>query len=513
MRLWPQARPSLKLGTYGFPLLRRTLSIPLEQARTHMHVMGITGSGKSRFLAGLFLSLYEAGVSATLVDPHGDLSRLVLGKLIERGVYNDPPAFDRIIYLDLPAAARRGRYMPFNVLGQPNLSAPSIASNTLQALHRAWPALADGAAPRFDRLVQNAVKVLISNHVPLPALAKFLMEKPFRDELLAHEEDKDIVSMWQQWFDRLPDRLRLDYIDSTLTRVSLLTFDPVLKYSLLAPDLLLDFRRIIDTNTSVIINLAVENLEARKLLGCFLTVLAEQGALSRADIPDEARHGFHYLILDECFDFTAQNERSLSAMLSQTRKYGLLAALAHQNWTQASASLKGSLQNVGIDIAFQLGADDARYSAPIFGRIDPKTVRLTIEPGEAESAGMAEQWYEWHVAFQDLLQARAFIRLPGDRHHFWQFWRSRTRRTVKMRTLPIRNPKVASETLAKIEESYLSRYFRPSKEMENSAYSAFQSGKSARPSSVTRRSSQLDEVPNKRLANAGRECSNEHSEW
>jgi len=72
VRFWPgRSGAVLKLGTYGFPLLRRTLSLPLDQARAHMHVMGITGSGKSRFLAGLFLSLLDAGLSATLVDPHG----------------------------------------------------------------------------------------------------------------------------------------------------------------------------------------------------------------------------------------------------------------------------------------------------------------------------------------------------------------------------------------------------------------------------------------------------------
>jgi hypothetical protein len=470
----PRRQARIKLGSYGFPFLRRTLSIPLDQARAHMHVMGITGSGKSRFLAGLFLSLYEAGLSATLIDPHGDLSRLVLGKLVEHGAYREQHAFDRIIYLDLPGAARRGLYMPFNVLDQPNLSPSSIASNTVQALHRAWPSLADGAAPRFDRLVQNSVKVLVSNHVPLPALAKFLMEKPFRDQLLAREPDQDIVSMWRDWYDRLPERLRLEYIDSTLTRVSLLAFDPVLKYSLLAPNRVLDFRRIIHTNRCVIVNLAVENLEARKLLGCFLTVLAEQGALSRADIPDEERRGSHHLILDECFDFTAQNERSLSAMLSQTRKYGLYAVLAHQNWTQASAALKGSLQNVGIDVAFQLGAEDARYSAPIFGRIEPKTVRVATDPGEAESAGMAEQWYEWHVAFQDLLQARAFIRLPGNRRHWWQFWRSRARRTLEIRALPVPDARAPQSVLARTEDEYLRRYFLSEAQIRERAFAQFQ---------------------------------------
>ena len=43
-----------------------------------MHVLGKTGSGKSYFLAGLFLAFFDAGMPVTLIDPHGDLAELVL---------------------------------------------------------------------------------------------------------------------------------------------------------------------------------------------------------------------------------------------------------------------------------------------------------------------------------------------------------------------------------------------------------------------------------------------------
>ncbi len=76
----------------------------------------------------------------TLIDPHGDLARLVLAQLVARGFFNDDDAYERLLYLDLPAAERQGRFLPFNVLQQP-LPPHSLAANIKEAFHRAWPAL------------------------------------------------------------------------------------------------------------------------------------------------------------------------------------------------------------------------------------------------------------------------------------------------------------------------------------------------------------------------------------
>lgn len=84
-----------------------------------MHVLGKTGSGKSYFLAGLFLSMFDAHMPATLIDPHGDLAELVLAHLTARGIFANPKAYDQLVYLDLPAAAAAGRFLPFNYLQQP----------------------------------------------------------------------------------------------------------------------------------------------------------------------------------------------------------------------------------------------------------------------------------------------------------------------------------------------------------------------------------------------------------
>src|SRR5437763_10038826 len=152
---------SIKLGTYGPFFLPLSLKFSRQEVSTHFHCIGISGSGKSRFLAGLYLGLLRAGLSATLVDPHGDLARLVLAHLVADGFFTRPGAREKLLYLDLPAAERAGRYLPFNVLRQP---APphTIASNIMEAMHRAWPALAGGPAPMFDTLVQTGAKGVVS---------------------------------------------------------------------------------------------------------------------------------------------------------------------------------------------------------------------------------------------------------------------------------------------------------------------------------------------------------------
>ena len=197
----------LALGSYGHSWWPKAYRLPVASAKTHAHVIGVSGSGKSRFLAGFYLGLLQAGLPATLIDPHGDLSRLILEHLAAAGVFTRPDAYERLLYLDLPAAERAGKFLPLNVLaahGSPH----TIASHVKEAFHRAYPELARGA-PMFDTLVQDGTKVLISNGLPLTALFRLLTDKPFRDGLLASEDDADVVAFFRDQYTGCHRRTRL----------------------------------------------------------------------------------------------------------------------------------------------------------------------------------------------------------------------------------------------------------------------------------------------------------------
>jgi hypothetical protein len=351
--------PKLTLGTFGpLPVLTLPLKIRLSQANTHWHIIGTSGSGKSFFLAQLFLSLLKQGLPVTLIDPHGDLAKLVLSHLVAQGRFKDkdPTTYERILYLDLPRAERQARYLPFNPLRQ-EAEEHTIAANFKEAMHRAFPELSQGAAI-FDTLLPRAIRVLLANNLPLTALEPFLWDEGFRTKLLERLHTPDaatISSYFHHVYAELRRSEQITYAGSVLRRAALLTDLPILRYSFSQLTNRLQFRRILDSGTSVIINLALQEGEASRLLGCLLTVGYEQAALSRSDA---ATRRSHHLIIDEFHSFATHSSQAFSGMLFQTRKYGLYLGLAHQFWGQANQYLQEALQNTGIDVVFNLLTDD-----------------------------------------------------------------------------------------------------------------------------------------------------------
>src|SRR5512132_431802 len=200
MTFWDRG-PTIVLGTKRFLYFgKRTLRITPKQARAHMHVLGKTGSGKSYFLAGLFLAFYEARMPVTLVDPHGDLAELVLSHLAAAGVFRDVKAYERLVYLDLPAAAAQGRYLPFNYLEQP-YDDHAMAELVAEACRRAWPELATGA-PTFQNILKHSVIVLRQNGLPLTELANLLTDRNLRERLLLTVTDPQVVRFFHMRLDQ-----------------------------------------------------------------------------------------------------------------------------------------------------------------------------------------------------------------------------------------------------------------------------------------------------------------------
>lgn len=432
------------LGSYG-PIFSQYALGPAEVA-THKHLLGVTGMGKSMLMASMFVQLLNQGVGVALIDPHSDLALNILGLLYDTKFFDHPQAFDRLLYVDF---ARSDRALPFNVLNQP-YDDHTVARNIAEVCKRAWPALGDGSAPNFENIMLAATLVLVQNHLPLTELPRLLTDKAFRDGLLQNVTDSVVVDFFLSRFDRWGKEAPM-LIESTLRRAFLLTFSPALRYSLGQRENALNFRDLMDRGVSLICNLGGLDEDSQRFLGCLITVGYEMAALSRADVPEEARRQYH-LIIDEFSMFSAQSEEALARMLSLTRKFGLYCTLAHQSWTQLSQRLQGALGNC-IDVAFRLGRGDAVWAAPRFGQFDPYLVKHEVlDPDQVDRThplyfNVQETHEGWARALEELRPREAYVKVAN--------------RTAKIRTLKFPPRKASVSELRALTDQYAAQLMRP----------------------------------------------------
>jgi hypothetical protein len=451
MRWRGKTSRGIPLGSYGSAIFTRWLRLDGDEVKAHYHLMGKSGSGKSRWLAKFYVNLIAAGYSTTLIDPHGDLARLVLSHLVAQGFFDREGAFERLLYLDIPAAGKRGRFLRFNCLNQP-YDTYETTRLTLEALRRAFPTLSGGVAPAFEQIVTAGTHVLVDNGLPLTQLREVLLNKDYRDRLLANVSDELIASFFHHEYDQWDSRERMNLHGSTMRRLFLLLYSPTLRHALAASDNLLEYRSILERNQSLIINLAVKDEDTQKLLGCLLTVYAEQGAKSRADLPAGSRFGTHFLALDEFHQFVSQSSEALTGMMSQTRKFGMFVLLSHQTLDQIPETMRGALQNVEVEITFRTGREDAEHQAKVVGSVDPLTVKHVVEEGEERSHptfySLGEQWEGWTQQVTGLKKRFAFVRHPSGK-------------VVKVQSPAMPDPVVPPDRLAAVEERYLKECFAP----------------------------------------------------
>ena len=405
------AEPKVVLGTVpgSFPLLPTRVVLRKRFLASHWHLMGKAGMGKSKMLESYCLQAMRQGIAYSFIDPHGDSVEAILRFLIAKGFFKQPDAFDKLKYIEFKD---EGPYVAFNVLKQPHNPSHTIASDLLDSMHRAWPALAGGSAPQFDVIVLSLGKVLIDNGLPLPAFERALTDKQYRDSLLANVTDGAVLSYWRNHFDRLSARDQADQVQSTIRRIFRLSFVPVLRYSLGQLENSLDFRHFMDTSQVVLYNLGkLHDEDAKVLLGCLITKGYERAALSRGD---SSHRPMHVLLIDEFATFSAKSEEALGTMLSQTRKFGLFSVLAHQSWGQLGSKLQGALQNCQVDISFQIGPEDADVMAKWFATIDPSAVKSSEgEKPLSSFVGPSEQRELLKGRLMQLPPRHALVKVAG----------------------------------------------------------------------------------------------------
>lgn len=341
---------------------RRIFGIKQADRRSHMYVIGKTGTGKSTLLETMIQQDIAAGAGLVLLDPHGDLVEKIL-KTIPDNRKKD------LIYFNVPDTANPLGFNPLeNILPAKR---PLAASGLLEVFKKIW---ADSWGPRLEHILRNTLMALLDQpQANLGDILRLLDDEEYRKQVALNVANAQVRNFWLREYERYPARFRTEAIAPIQNKVGAFLSNPVLHRILTKPKSSFDLRQVMDEGKILLVNLAKGKIgeDSAALLGAMLVSKIGHTALSRADIPESARRDF-FIYLDEFQSFTTLG---LASMLSELRKFRANLLLAHQYLSQVDPQIRDAiLGNVGTIISFRLGLTDAEILEkefyPEFGAAD-----------------------------------------------------------------------------------------------------------------------------------------------
>lgn len=436
---------------------RELITLP-AQSLPHCLVSGVTGAGKSYFAAALAASAMAAGMQVIVPDITGSTSRILLKILLTTGFFRSPDAYKRLIFLDVDTAAKRGLYVPWNVL-QTGFDPYATSETVLEGIRRV-SSVQDNYI-NVALLFKLGSYVLAYHQLPLfPYLYNLFVDPVFRAQLVTSIDDAVVQTGFEQFgFKR--DGSIAAAMQPTIKRLQLLVMNPILRYSLGQQQNVLDSAALLRNGRSVIINLKLDgSSDAAQMLATLLMASIEMTAPSRGDVSDRQPPHMCLLVLDEFQTFIGHSETALSAVLERFRKHNIRICLLHQHWAQIPERIQGALSQCGVVVAFHLDRrSDAKTSAELLKfPYDEFFVKPTfVNPRRIQHItpqfySRAEQQEQAIDEITNLRAREAFIRLPNKEQGTMLY---------KMRTLDVRESNVNIQQLRDIEEAYIRLYFRP----------------------------------------------------
>lgn len=332
-----------------------TFGLKLEDRLRHVYILGKSGTGKSTLLENMAVDDFKKGRGVAFLDPHGDSAQNLLDYIPSRRISD-------VVYFN---PADRDHPVSLNILetADPD-SAELVASGIVAIFHKLY---GHSWGPRLEYILRNTLLTLtLIPGTTLPDVIKTLTDTKFRHSLYPKITNTQLLSFWQNEFDLLDDRARLEQISSILNKVGQFVNSPLIHGLISHSKSTLDLEDILNSSKILVANLSQGKLgeDNSALLGAMLITRLQLAAMSRVDTPHAARKEF-FLYVDEFQNFATE---SFIKILSEARKFRLGLTLANQYIAQIPEPIqKAIFGNVGTTICFVLGSEDARVMEAEFG--------------------------------------------------------------------------------------------------------------------------------------------------
>jgi hypothetical protein len=341
-----------------------------EDRLRHFYTIGQTGTGKTNLLTNMIKQDIKRGDGCCFVDPHGDVAENILAHIPENR-YSDVIYFDPA-YTDQP--------MGLNML-QYDESKPEqktfVVNEMLSIFEKLFDFSAGGNGPMFQQYFRNGAMLALEGRGPqatILEISRVLSDDDFRQRMLAQSDNEVVNQFWIEVAEQADGEASLENIVPYITS----KFDNFLSNEIMRPIIAqqessFDFREVMDNQKILIVNLSKGRLgdTNANLIGLILVGKILMAALSRVDISEDERNPF-YLYMDE---FQNVSTDSISAILSEARKYQLSLNVAHQYIDQLDEDIRDAVfGNVGNMATHRISSKDAEFMEdlyqPVFDQSD-----------------------------------------------------------------------------------------------------------------------------------------------
>lgn len=359
----------------GFDANDRHLRLSPEDRKTHMHVIGSSGSGKSKFLEWLIRGDLRNRQGFALLDPHGTLYQDVLQ-------YCAHHVLDReVILLDLSQPGSVIGFNPFQRSGHGDVSVQ--VDRRITATMHAWDVSNTDQTPTLARTLRLIYTVMLEMNLGLPQVAH-LIDFNAR-EIRSHLVEQLSTPLVQREWRELQTLRAKDWRDETLSaknRLFKFLTSPTLGRFMGVQGRTLNLQDIMDKGKVLLVNLAPSDHlshENARVFGALLVNEFFECALRRQK--DHLGHDPkpYYLYMDEFQNFVSLD---IAEMLDQVRKFGLFQVLSHQRFGHLDENIiDAALTNCKIKAVFGgLPYESAeRMAKELFiGELDPKKIKAAI---------------------------------------------------------------------------------------------------------------------------------------
>jgi hypothetical protein len=337
-----------------------------EDRLRHLYVIGQTGTGKSAFLRTLIKQDIDNGHGVCFIDPHGNDIEDVLSNIPEERfkdvIYFDPADTEHVLGLNmLEYDPRRPDQKTF------------VINELFSIFRKLYSDSPESMGPAFEQYFRNATALVLedpSTGCTMLDISRVLADAKYREVKLSRSQNPVVNQFWREIATKAQGEASLANIVPYITnKFDIFTANDIMRPIIAQQKSAFRMREVMDSRKILLVNLSKGRLGDinANLLGMVLVGKILMAALSRVDALASDLPPF-YLYIDE---FQNISTNSISAILSEARKYKLSLNMAHQFIAQLDEGIRDSVfGNVGSMAIFRVGTEDAKFLethlAPVF---------------------------------------------------------------------------------------------------------------------------------------------------